>query len=107
MATDDSTPELHSNVIPFPAAPEPEAMEDDRPPSDLEIIVICLEEQLGNMEKAALVMAAGIERQREHLAKIKALEGWTWSIPAAPAVFGDAALFELYELRVSERVRKR
>src|SRR5687768_17259995 len=115
-------PHVSSNVIPF-RRPEPashhsrrsrEAKDMQRQPkkgrrgrslkADREIVCAVLEEHLGNLEGAAVVLAHSLQRQRTLLSELKAMESWDWDISAAGALFGDAVLFHDYQLQVVNRV---
>lgn len=99
-----------TNVIPSPpheTAPGLPAADDDAPASEREVIVARLEEHIANSERAVLILAAGIERQRMLLEQLKALDGMRVKIGPSPVLYGDAALFEDFEVRVESKRRKR
>jgi hypothetical protein len=80
-----------------------EALPEQKSKEDREIIVAVIEEHLASLEKASLILASSIRRQRELLENLKALEGWGWKVQAPPALFGDAAFFEEYKVSVLQR----
>jgi predicted HTH domain antitoxin len=80
-----------------------EALLSRKSKEDREIIVTIIEEHLASLEKASLILVSSIQRQRELLEELKALERWGWKIQAPPALFGDAGLFEEYQVSVVQR----
>jgi hypothetical protein len=110
-----------SNVIPF-RRPAPQELAKPKDPrqrrtrsttsrrsakADREIVCAVIEEHLGSLERAALIIGHSLQRQRTLLEELKAMEGWDWSIQSASALFGDAVLFSEYELRVVPRSTKK
>jgi hypothetical protein len=74
---------------------------------DREIACAIIEEHLGSLERAALIVGHSLQRQRTLLEELRPMEGWDWSIPSASALFGDAMLFSECELRVVDRFTRK
>ena len=75
----------------------------DPSPSHLEVCVLVMEEHLAATERAVLILAHSLERQRTLLEEIKAEQGWRWKVPAPTALYGDAVLFRECDVRVVPR----
>lgn len=75
--------------------------------ADREIVCAIIEEHLGSLERAALIIGHSLQRQRTLLKELRPMEGWDWSIPSASALFGDAMLFSECVLRVVDRFTRK
>jgi hypothetical protein len=85
---------------------EQESFASRNPKEEREVIVSVIAEHLASLEKASLVLAYSIQRQRALLEELKVLEGWDWQVSAPSALFGDAVLFQDCEVAVLQRTDK-
>jgi hypothetical protein len=81
--------------------PEQPRPKTDDAKQDREIICGIIEEHLSSLEKASLILAYCLKRQRTLLDELKAAEGGDWQVDAAPGLFGDACLFQDLTLRLA------